>query len=611
MFIKKYKNQNPEYEMPDKGEYLSNLKKLTIFVGANNSGKSRFMRAIFQAEIDDFVFFDTHSEKLKKIYEELKVKFDDKFYMNDLKELSFSDTGNYKERYDKFYEEIEKKIKKNSIDRSFRGNGLRIADLDVAKAIKNRMQGEGLPKILAIDTDIDIHNKSVYIPMLRGLRQVENEGSNDCYKHRIIKDHELIITGDNNKDVFSGLSVYEEIKKMILGNPKHRNQIEEFQSFLAEHFFEGNFVKLTSDYGTNNLKININNNSDDRNIFEVGDGIQSIIINTFQAFKYKDENLILFIEEPELTMHPFAQRVLIDVLLRKFPKLQIFLTTHSNHFLDLTYDYPDDISIFSFEKKEDNGSEKFKIKDICSNIKILDLLGVRNSSVFLSNSVIWTEGVTDRMLLRKLFEIDDSFEFQEDYHYAFAEYGGGNLENFDFIDEENEKEEKVKVESLTKTNFLVADNDGITDPKDLKRIRLGKIKNYLGKENFSDSHVEIENLIPYKVWVKVIEKMKSDHPQKRIKFKDEYKENESAFNEDLETLKIGEILKKYLIEKIGKEKLDYFDKSENIKCLDSSKKKIMQYVIDVTKEEKLRLSDFPKMTQDLVKLLKVFIRKAN
>ena len=65
------------------------------------------------------------------------------------------------------------------------------------------------------------------------------------------------------------------------------------------------------------------------------------------------------------------------------------------------------------------------------NVKILDLLGVRNSSVFLSNCVIWTEGVTDRMLLRKLLELFTDFSYLEDRHYSFAEYGGSNLENFD------------------------------------------------------------------------------------------------------------------------------------------------------------------------------------
>lgn len=130
-----------------------------------------------------------------------------------------------------------------------------------------------------------------------------------------------------------------------------------------------------------------------------------------------------------MTMHPSIQRILIDTL-AKFPNLQVFLTTHSNHFLDLSYDYPDEIAIFSFEKINET---EFSVKNITENSIIIDLLGVRNSSVFLANCVIWTEGVTDRMLIRKLLELT-KFNFKEDFHYAFAEYGGNNLDNFEYSD---------------------------------------------------------------------------------------------------------------------------------------------------------------------------------
>jgi predicted ATP-dependent endonuclease of OLD family len=129
-------------------------------------------------------------------------------------------------------------------------------------------------------------------------------------------------------------------------------------------------------------------------------------------------------------MHPSIQRILIDTLV-KFPNLQVFLTTHSNHFLDLSYDYPSDIGIFSFEKIDED--DEFYIKNITDNSSIIDLLGVRSSSVFLANSVIWTEGVTDRMLIRKLLELAE-FNFKEDYHYALSEYGGNNLDNFNYSD---------------------------------------------------------------------------------------------------------------------------------------------------------------------------------
>jgi len=72
---------------------LYNLKKINIFVGANNSGKSRFLRQIFKGKPDDFVFFDNVNQELEKIYEILNPQLGNLYYMADLKTLMSSRTG--------------------------------------------------------------------------------------------------------------------------------------------------------------------------------------------------------------------------------------------------------------------------------------------------------------------------------------------------------------------------------------------------------------------------------------------------------------------------------------------------------------------------------------
>jgi predicted ATP-dependent endonuclease of OLD family len=319
--------------------------------------------------------------------------------------------------------------------------------------------------------------------------------------------------------------------------------------------------------------------------------------------------MALFIEEPEMTMHPSIQRILIETLLAQFSDLQIFLTTHSNHFLDLTYDYPEDISIFSFENIDDG---KFNISEVTGKSKILDLLGIRNSSVFLANSVIWTEGVTDRMLLRKLIELVD-WDYKEDYHYTFAEYGGNNLENFDFLSLESA--EKVNVESLTKTNFIVVDNDGVmvppkTEAGKSKYDRRKKVEKLVGVDNFFDGHIEIENLIPYRVWRKVVERIIEDKPKKNLKLKVEKAKTEADFNEGLAHKKIGDLLKKHIIESSEKNGVGYL-KRKDIQCLGESKKTIMQYVLVEIDEQNLSLDNFPLEAQRLIRSIGKFIEISN
>jgi AAA15 family ATPase/GTPase len=595
--------------MPDNEDYLANLKKINIFVGANNSGKSRFLRAIFQAENDSFVFFENFNIKLKEIFVKLEPRFQTHYAMADLQSLMNYRTGDYIANFNRFYDKIDQIKNESSSIRS-----LNVSDLGVANAIRWEMQELGIYEKIDIDYDLNIQH--IYVPMLRGLRHIDivNERGNqvDLYKMKTEKDYEFKLP--SNRSIFSGLNVYEEVKQMLLGPREGRELISEFEKFLSESFFNNSKITLISDYHTDNIKINFNNNENDRDIFNVGDGIQSIIIAVFEAFKHKNENLVLFLEEPELTLHPSAQRILIETLIAKFSKLQIFLTTHSNHFLDLTYDYPNDVSIFSFEEK---GSEKFYINDVGGNSKILDLLGIRNSSVFLSNCVIWTEGVTDRMFLRKLFEIKNNFGFKEDFHYTFAEYGGGNMENFDFVNSEN-GENKVNVSSLSKVNYIIADNDDIRDStkssvqKNPKYIRRQKIRSILGDKSFFDSHIEIENLIPFKIWVDAIGKLLKNEPTKKIKLKNGFETMEKKFNSDLNRSKIGTILKKYLIEKQNPlDKLKYYDNNSNIQCLGSSKKKIMEYIIGSIDKLGLSLDEFPIVTQDLINALNEFIKAAN
>lgn len=602
MKIKEYKNKDDNYEIVDGNGYLSDLKKINIFVGANNSGKSRFLRQIFITTSDDFVFFEDVNTKLKEIYDRLFPTFSNHFTMADLKNLYESRIGNYPMRFNQFYRKIE--------ETKGRSNGIgNIWDFDVASAIKNAMSNDGIYKEYIVE---NIENQHVYIPIIRGLRHLDfqhdlNE-KEDVYKNRINKDHGF--NDDNLKRlVFSGLSIYTEIKKMLLGSREDRNFVRDFEKFLSKNFFKEKQITLIPSYNEDILNINIDDKKD-REIFNVGDGIQSIIINTFTAFKYKNDNLVLFIEEPELTMHPSIQRILIETLTTQFDNLQVFLTTHSNHFLDLAYDYPDDISIFSFEE---DGNEKFKIKNIGTNSKILDLLGIRNSSVFLSNCVIWTEGVTDRMFLRKLLKLHEN-KYKEDYNYSFAEYGGNNLENFDYI--ETYFSDGVNVNSITKTNFLIADNDGIignnlTDRKSAKYIRRKKIEKILGKDSFFDKHIEIENLIPYKIWKKVIEDILKDKSDKKIKLKDNIKDtDEKRFNDELKNKHIGTLIKKYLIEQNENNENEYF-KSKTILCLGENKKTIMNYVIKAIDELNIIINDFPLMTKNLVNSITEFIKVSN
>ena len=254
-------------------------------------------------------------------------------------------------------------------------------------------------------------------------------------------------------------------------------------------------------------------------IFNQGDGIQSIIIATLPLFLHRNQNVLFFIDEPEKLLHPGLQRKFIETLLTQegFESFQFFITTHSNHFLDLTLDF-NDISIFSFKKifNEEIGEEKvpnFLIEPLSvGDRNALELLGVRNSSVFLSNCTIWVEGITDRLYYRHYLDLYQEFlhrqdssekKYKEDFHYSFVEFGGANITHFSFLSKE---ENPITVERLCGKSLVIADKN-IGSPSTRKELK-EKLKErfLLLKSN------EVENLITKSVLLNVLREYEGEEP---------------------------------------------------------------------------------------------------
>lgn len=618
MILKGYKVNSPyKYENEKSPNEILDFKKLNVFVGSNNSGKSRFMRQLFLSDLKNkFTIEDReYYLKLKKIYDDLHTAYQsDIFSMADLKKL-LEEYKYFNDFINRYFIFLESLIATANTTNGFRSiSGSNINDVQLAKTVLAHIKDNDL--IFDVNNRIFNDFKYIYIPMLRGLRNYS--GHKDIYLDKTFFDYFVEDKSQNyidklvknKKEIFSGLSVYERVKNMLLGNKEERKIISKYQDFLKENFFENN-KELTLIPKPNEELLNVDiGNHKDRAIYDVGDGIQSMIINTFPAFENQNEKTILFIEEPEMTMHPSMQRVLLETLL-KFPELQIFVTTHSNHFLDLVYDYQDEVSIYSFEednlKNNNSGSideSSFIISNITNNSKILDILGIRNSSVFLANCVIWVEGVTDRMLLRKLFEIFGlDKKYKEDYDYSISEFGGGNIDNFDFsVNEELSDSEKVNVYAgLSKNNFLLLDNDTKTKKEDTKKEKRDYLKQLLGEENVFDEYPEIENLISYRVWVEILPELLKN--SKKIEIKEGYDKKEKEFNGLVGTKDIGVIMRKIFIKsKDEKNKHKDFNKKD-ITCLGFRKKVIMEKVLEKVKSKE----DFTPLAQTLYDKLDSFI----
>ncbi len=453
---------------------LNNTKDINIFIGANNSGKSRFMREIIKRNLDELVL-----EKLRgEFVEDLHRK-----YENVLRKQLFGLTGSYKTKIESIWSSGEKSnwIQKfNTMSSSLEKIKTTTMEIDPT-AKKNEILEATIECLSLLKSPLNpLKVKKIYFPIIRGLRPLRckdisrnkfcenNANDNDVYCHRTMNDYfekkqKQEQDGISDLAVFTGLNIYQELKEKLLGHHKDREKVREFEKFLSDEFFDSKSITLVPRIEKDVVYVKIGD-EEERPIYELGDGIQSIIILTFPLFMRQDEYLLVFMEEPEMYMHPGLQRRFLERL-KAFDKMKFFITTHSNHFLDTSIDIAaKDVSIYNFQKKisEGESTPKFFVRNVKKGgNEILDSIGVKNGSVFLANCSIWVEGITDRIYIRAYLDAyqkeKGGQKFKEDVNFSFFEYGGANIVHYEWSDEETEN---IKAHMLSNRVFLIADQDG-------------------------------------------------------------------------------------------------------------------------------------------------------
>jgi len=551
-----------EFKWSEEGEEVTTipLTKVNIVIGANNSRKSRFLRYLM--EQDNFaILSESVTSSLKELKEvidtglidgyEIEISKDvtveNNLYINRVKnelesakryvqagynpKLSFDvkyleelyefitdffrkptehSPDNFTKRINEFnsilsvinsYETFSIKVNKLPYDPKTALSGIFKVN-PVAQYHNNNLYliRNILKNLYHVKITEETPPKATYIPTLRGAVHLINDSQNPSkiYEYTIRKNYPNLPKKIN---IFTGLDLYDRIKKVRNGRKKDRIKFDDFEEFLSTNFFDNQEIDIVALEEESHIQLYVNN--EDREMFNVGDGIQSLIILMYPIFTANDGEWI-FIEEPELNMHPGLQTLFLktitenEVITKK--NLRIFITTHSNHLLNLTLREQDNTSILSFQKIGDGDDNYTLIRQLFGpDMKVLDILGVENSSVFLSNCTLWVEGVSDRKYIKAFLiayiKDNDLPEFQEDLHFSFFEYAGSNLSHYLFSDEGDDEIEEIKAHFLSNRIYLLADKDS---GKDNKHKTFEKMKNHY----FRYSHtgvIEVENLLSVQI----------------------------------------------------------------------------------------------------------------
>lgn len=507
---------------------LRELKDFNIFVGANNSGKSRILRAIYRQndlvtkkDQDNISIFVTELETLVNNTRHAPGQFKETVKFIQLFKLKTKATFWHFDP--KLISDLLGSI--NEIKSYFIQNPNFFLDHgspDFMNQVTSLLENNK-DNLKSVSTPKEFHR--LYVPILRGLRTFKINGvSEDIYDTRTKNDYFPTDLVTATKKISTGLSLYQEIREKLLGGHDDRKFIKDYEDFLKENFFDDRPITLVprekDENGSNNDVVFVtfdNSSENDRAIYSYGDGLQNIITITYPIFLWiktvKQDNRLLLacIEEPEIYLHPSMQRKLVEVLVTKLSmNVQYFITTHSNHFLDLFSEpeFQEKISVYSI--KQGTNSVKEIRKEIDISDPIYNLLGAKPSSLLLANKTIWVEGVSDRLYIRHAINLYFK-EFKtkkviENLDYSYIEYSGSNLQHF------IETEEDIDISAIShyKNVFMIADKDDSTNPLSAKHKRYKiiseQISKHGGKFNVTYGR-EIENYIKVevikKIWKKV------------------------------------------------------------------------------------------------------------
>jgi len=362
----------------------------------------------------------------------------------------------------------------------------------------------------------DMPRERIYIPTLRSAISLKDKNgerlTTDIFAETVRRNYKMEKTGIK---IFTGTQLYDTMAKDIRASWQLHDRFADFEKFLGDAFYDGRRVRLLAlskneeEASDEHISVRVEGQTP-RELHDLGDGINTLIILLYRVFMAEAGSWI-FIEEPELNLHPGLQRVFLQTLLEnevlENKSLRVFFTTHSNHLLRMTLRdgtiATEHISIFAFQQRETN-KNRFLIRPLVSeHHTALALLGVQNASVLMAQCGVWVEGVTDRKYIRaylKAFMESSEWKgvtLREDIHFAFWEYAGSNLSHYLF-DEETEGQEilgDIRASALCNRIFLVADQDNSKwkDERHEKLESLAKERENLAY--FKTPGREIENLL--------------------------------------------------------------------------------------------------------------------
>ena len=313
-------------------------------------------------------------------------------------------------------------------------------------------------------------------------REIINESS---FLREVFKDFPRVYTIPGFRRVESDtIERLNRWKQPPISSPKDKKKFRRVQDFIR------NILDLPE------LEIDIEEgkriNIDYRDLFlpldYYGAGTQEVIIFSEQILNI--ENAIICIEEPEIHLHPSLQRKFLDTILNSTTNKYI-IATHSNVFIQPR----DEIQIIHLSQ-ENGVTHSRHVENMQESKAIFNDLGYKASDLLQSNFIIWVEGPSDRIYLKRWLSLFNR-ELKEHVDYSIMYYGG--ILKYLALDLKNEgADEFIQLLRINPRAAIIIDKDegakGVNKDKEKRRIR--KEAKEMDILCWVTKGLEIENYLP-------------------------------------------------------------------------------------------------------------------
>ncbi|PHR57825.1 MAG: hypothetical protein COA44_04950 [Arcobacter sp.] len=387
-----------------------NINNLNLYIGKNGSGKTYFSKLIYFMNNLNYtmpVFLKLFKEKLSTSYQEEKSIT---FTIDDvdlfIQEFSYSIEKTFASKLgiDKFFfKNINIKLEIDEINvKDLKLKQDKKLDLDTYEMYM------GFDFIRKILPSLD----SFYLPAARANYMI-------TYKYLIesqMNNYRLMSLKNKTNQKFD---ILPEIENIFLQNiysvdTKKRGIYAKFAKAIEDELFQNGKLSIknpkTQDVPTYEFKLN-----DSKKVLDLV-GASSSVTEIAPLILYLRHIIMgylddcLFIDEPELSLHPSAQRILVDIIVRLVNSgLKVTLITHSPYIIEAL----------------NNNLLRYKIKDekIPDNIKSITPLSCSLVSAYLfeNNTIVdvlnKNEGLIDDKLIESFNDITKDYEVMRDIEY--------------------------------------------------------------------------------------------------------------------------------------------------------------------------------------------------